>query len=74
MPQHCNALHGFHFTSRRKETRPAILRNQNVDSTKWPTVILRDVKGKPCTVLSHVCEDHFILLWGNGPIIICNFI
>ena len=36
------------FLTRRELTRSAILWCKNVDSTKWPTVFLRDVKGNPC--------------------------
>ena len=43
MPRNCLV-----FLLRRKETRLSILLSHNFDSIKWPTVLVRDVKGKPC--------------------------
>ena len=42
MPRNCTA-----FLIRREETRSAIYGSQH-DSHKWPTVLVRDVKEKPC--------------------------
>ena len=43
MPQN-----GTVFLLRRVETQSTILWSKNVDSIKWPTVLNRDAKGKPC--------------------------
>ena len=43
MPRNCVV-----FFLPRQLTRSAIYGSQNFDSHKWPTVIVRDTKGKPC--------------------------
>ena len=43
------------FLLRCELTWSAILWSQNFDSTKWPTVFLCDVKGKPCKFDSFLC-------------------
>ena len=43
------------FLLRRELTRSAILWSQNCDSTKWTTVFLCDVKGKPGNFEACLC-------------------
>ena len=53
MPQNCTV-----FLVHRELTRSAILWSQNFDSTKWPTVFLRDViKGKPGNYEVSLCRS-----------------
>ena len=42
---------------RRELTRHAILWSQVFDSIKWPTALVRKVKGKPCTFDAFLCES-----------------
>ena len=51
------------FLIRRELTRHAILWSQEFDSIKWPTLLVRKVKGKLHTFEArHVCVDHCNLL------------
>ena len=44
------------FLLPRRQTRSAIYWSQIFDSHKWPTVLVRKVKGKPRNFEANVCE------------------
>ena len=48
------STHGFPFTLR-TNSLPAIYGSQNFDSHKWPTVLVDEVKGKPCNFKACLC-------------------
>ena len=50
------------FLKHRELTQSAILWSHNFDSTKWQTMFLCDVRGKPCNFEACLCADHYILL------------
>ena len=60
MPRNCKV-----FLKYRELTRHAILWSQinstKFDSTKWPTALVRKIKGRLCSFEAD-CVDHFILL------------
>ena len=43
------------FVLRHEETRSAIYGSQKFDSHKWPTVLVDEVKGKPCNFEACLC-------------------
>ena len=43
------------FLLRCEQTRSAIYGSQNFDSHKWPTVLVRRVKGKPRNFEANLC-------------------
>ena len=45
------------FLLRRKETWSAIYGSQKLDSHKWPTVLVDDVKGKPRNSDGYLCRS-----------------
>ena len=49
------------FLLPRRQTQSAIYGSQMFDSDKWPTVLVRNVKGNRA-VLRQICVDHCILL------------
>ena len=56
MPRNCTV-----FLLPRRLTRSAIYGSKMFDSHKWPTVLVRTVKGKPRN-LRQTCVDHCIVL------------
>ena len=55
MPRNCVV-----FFLPRRQTRSAIYGSQIFDSHKWPTGLVRKVKGKPRNS-RQICVDHYIL-------------
>ena len=51
------------FLLRREQTCSAIWTSQNFDSIKWPTVLVRDIKGKPCNFEGCLCASFYIMLF-----------
>ena len=47
------------FLLRREQTCSAIWTSQNFDSIKWPTVLVRDIKGKPCNFEGCLCASFY---------------
>ena len=45
------------FLLRRELSLSAIYGSQNFDSHKWPTVLVRTVKGKPRNFEANLCES-----------------
>ena len=50
MPQNCTV-----FLLPRRQTRSAIYGSQIFDSHKWPTMLVRTVKGKPRNFEAYLC-------------------